>query len=368
MKEESCSTCPSKSACAGGCERSDAEMAEMYDLDADTTEGHMVWVELEHGEGVPKVSEVSLELLSKAKRFGDQRVIAVAFGRESVREIAPVLYSHGADTVYHVRNPSLIDFHLPTFAHGLTTVVERVRPNTLLMGATDLGTELAATVAWQLKVGLTADCTGLDIERGVLRMTRPTFGGNLMATIVSEGRPQMATVRPGAFPVEEIEEGRRGTLINWPIKMVEGTVAEQVSDVDVRDCASEPTELIISVGAGIGNLRNLELAKEVAERLGAELACSRSVVEKGWMEQTSQIGQTGRSVSPRVYLALGVSGAAQHQVGMSRSKNIIAVNNDPEANIHQIANVSIIGDVGEFLKRLLERLDRLDRANGASEA
>lgn len=344
----------------------DAELAEMYDMDADTTEGHMVWVELDYDGEAPVPKEVSLELLAKARSFGDQRVIGIAFAPASFRDVARTLYEHGADTVYHVRDPSFTAFHLETFTEGLRSVVERVRPNTLLIGATDDGRELAPRTAWRLGVGLTADCTGLEMDNGVLTMTRPTFGGRMMATITSEGRPQIATVRQGAFPVSMVEEGRRGTLINWPMRPVEGgaPTGQEAGQEECRHTA----DLIISVGAGIGNLRNLELAKEAAERLGAELACSRSVVEKGWMEQGSQVGQTGRTVRPRVYLALGVSGAMQHQVGMSHSQTIIAVNSDPSANIHQIANVSIIGDVGEFLQRLLERLDDMEPPGDVSEA
>ncbi len=362
MKEESCSTCPTKSSCAGGCQRSEAELAEMYDLDADTTEGHMVWVELDYSTGMPELKEASKELIAKARSFDDQRVIGILFGPESARNVAREAFSYGADTIYHVRHPSFTDFNLESFTAGLTAVAERVKPNTLILAASDEGMELGPRTAARMGVGITADCTDLEMDKGVLRMTRPTFGGKLMATIISNTRPQMATVRPGAFPVPEAEEDRQGTVINWPmnpkphIEPVESIASEEGA------CLTD-AELIISVGGGIGNLRNLELAKEIADRLGAEMACSRNVVEKGWMEQDRQVGQTGNVVKPKVYLALGISGAIQHQTGMSGSQNIIAVNNDPGAAIHQIANVSIIGDVGEFLQRLLKRLDEEEAAD-----
>lgn len=356
MKGDSCSTCSSKSSCAGGCTRSEAELAEMYDLDADTTEGHMVWVELDYDGETPMLKDISKELLSKVASFDDQRVIGVLFGPENARIAAKEAFQYGADTVYHVRHPSFTSFQLESFTAGLTAVAERVKPNTLILGAGDEGRELGPRSAARMGVGITADCTDLEMDKGVLRMTRPTFGGKLMATIISNTRPQMATVRPGTFPIAEAQEGRQGTVINWPMKPVPGLEPTATGASDEEGCMAD-AELIISVGAGIGNLRNLELAKEIADRLGAELACSRSVVEKGWMDQDRQVGQTGSVVRPKVYLALGISGAVQHQTGMSGSKNIIAVNNDPEAAIHQIANVSIIGDVGEFLQRLLEKLD-----------
>ncbi len=356
MKDDSCSTCPTKSSCAGGCQRSEAELAEMYDLEADMSEGHMIWVELDYTEGNPTLKDVSKQLLGKARSFDDQRVIGILFGPESARNAAREAFSYGADTIYHVRHNSFTDFHLESFTAGLTAVVERVKPNTLILAASDEGRELGPRTAARMGVGITADCTDLEMDKGVLRMTRPTFGGKLMATILSNTRPQMATVRPGAFPLPEVEEGRRGTVINWPmnpapsIEPLESVAAEEGA------CLTD-AELIISVGGGIGNLRNLEMAKEIADKLGAEMACSRNVVEKGWMEQDRQVGQTGNVVKPKVYLALGISGAVQHQTGMSGSQRIIAINNDPDAAIHQIANVSIIGDVGEFLQRLLKRLD-----------
>ncbi len=361
MKGDSCSTCSTKSSCAGGCERSEAELAEMYDLYADTSEGHLIWVELDYSQSNPMLKDVSKELIAKARSFDDQRVIGVLFGPESARYAAREAFNYGADTIYHVRHPTFTDFDLESFTAGLTTVAERVKPNTMILAASDEGRELGPRAAARMGVGITADCTGLEMEKGVLRMTRPTFGGKLMATIISNTRPQMATVRPGSFLIPEKDEGRQGTVINWPMNPAAGIEPEESAESENEGCLQD-AELIISVGSGIGNLRNLELAKEIAERLGADMACSRSVVEKGWMDQSHQVGQTGNVVRPRIYLALGISGALQHQAGMSGSQKIIAINNDPDAAIHQIANISIAGEVGEFLQRLLKKLDEEEPA------
>ncbi len=330
VKTESCGSCPSKSACGGGCERSEQELAEMYDLDADTTEGVMVWAEWTFEDGVPVLKDGVPELLTLAKGLEGQRVLALIYGPEQARSLASELYAWGADTVYHVRHPGF-DEHLPrSFSEGFAAVAERARANTALFLAGDNGDELALGTGALLEVPVATGVTGLKMDGGRLLMSRPAFGGALEACVVSDGRPQIATVRKGSYRAEGRREGRRGTVINWPMKPVEGT------DGPAPLSKGKRSELLISVeDAPVGTL---EQVRGEAEGLASP--------------------RTGRAAGsgPRAHLRLAEPGTPWPQ-RKGPSPDIIAV--DGDASERRIMEVGTEGDMGALLDELLGRLERM---------
>jgi electron transfer flavoprotein alpha subunit len=321
-----------------------------------------VWVFVEQTEG--KAARVSLELLGKGRELSnklDVQLCAFLIG-DSVAELGRELIFHGADKVLVADDPMLRDYRTELYARIICEQVLEQKPEVLIVGASPIGRDLAPRLAFRLRVGCTADCTALDIDETnrLLVSTRPAFGGNVMATIVCpETRPQMSTVRPGVMSLPRKDESRNGQVINLivhvngkDIKVHVVQCAEAKSDV----AQIEEAERIVAIGMGAGGGETLEVIKELARVMGAELGATRLAVEAGWVSHDHQIGQTGKTVRPKLYLACGISGAIQHTAGMSESKLIIAINKNPDAEIFKVADYGIIGDVGEVVGALISEL------------
>lgn len=321
-------------------------------------DGHSgVWVFAERGQSL---LPVVLELTGRARLLADQRGSDVtALLPCGSTQDAQALIAAGADRVLLCESPYLAQRLDAPYAEWIASLAQKQRPEILLFGATGFGRSLAPRVAARLGTGLTADCTGLEIDpqTGLLLQTRPAFGGNLMATIVTPGhRPQMATVRPGIMPAPAPDSGRRGTVERTDGPQSAGLVSviERVARSATDGIAQ--ADIIVSAGRGIGPRKNLALVQQLADRLGAQVGVSRPLVDMGWMGREHQIGQTGTAVSPRLLIAFGVSGAIQHLAGMGGAQTVIAVNSDPDAAIFSVADYKVVGDAEEILRSLLQRL------------
>ena len=289
-------------------------------------------------------------------------VVGVLLG-EGIADKAQDVIAHGADKVIVVDHPLLKGYSTQFYADALTQVIETYKPDSLLTGATVLGRDLAPRVAARLNAGLTADATKIEMDpekedEALLLVTRPTFGGNLFGTIICpDTRPQMATIRPNVFSMDAPDPTRKGEVVMFepkfqstqPQVVVKEVIEKVVEGVDI-------TKADILVAAGRGAEDCLDLVKAVAEELGGELAVSRAVVDDGYAEKDIQVGQTGKTVRPSLYIACGISGACQHVAGMEKSDMIIAINRDPQAEIFSIANMGFVGDVKEVLPLLKEEI------------
>ena len=273
---------------------------------------------------------------------------------ENIAEAAKTLIAHGADRVYRVDHPLLKHFNDQSYADIFVQLIRRYRPEIVLLGATTYGRSLAPRIASRLDTGLTADCTGLEIdrERRIILQTRPAFGGNLMATIICpDRRPQMCTVRPKVMKALVPDPARRGEIIDPDVTVPENTavrVTEMVKTLSEAVNLAE-ADIVVSAGRGIGDPKNLGIIEELAKVLGGAMGASRAVVDAGWAAYSRQVGQTGKTVSPKVYFACGISGAVQHLAGMSSSDRIIAINRDRDAPIFKVAHFGIVGDVLEVV-------------------
>lgn len=310
------------------------------------------------------LQSVSLELIGKARELADklnEEVIAVIAGSK-VEGLTRDLIEHGADKVYYVEDEILEKYITEPYVKTMSTIIKDLKPQIVLFGASSIGRDLAPRVSARIGCGLTADCTKLEIdeETGLLNMTRPTFGGNLLATIQSpEARPQMSTVRPGVMPKQEDDKTRTGEVIKYDITFEDKDINVDILEEKVADKKKikiEDADVLISVGRGIGSAENMKLAYELAEVLEGEVSSSRAVVDSGWLEKDRQVGQTGKTVRPNLYIALGISGAIQHLAGMEESDLIVAINKNPDANIFNVADVGIIGDINEVVPELIKKI------------
>ena len=320
-----------------------------------------VWVFAEQKEG--KLNPVSLELLGIARALADelgQDVSALLLG-EQVSDMSEVLIHHGANSVYLAEHKTLKDYRTIAYTKVIEDLVMSYKPGILLIGATHNGRDLAPRVARRVGSGLTADCTELSIdpEDGVLLQTRPAFGGNVMATIANRySRPQMATVRPGIMEALK-KSDRKGSVIKHEVSLLEkeigteilGTVTEKRKSVDITKA-----RVLVAGGRGVGNEEGFKVLKDLAAVMNGEVAGTRVTVEEGWIPAEHQVGQTGQSVRPEIYIACGISGAIQHRAGMMNSRYIIAINKDPLAPIFQVADWSIVGDLREVVPELISQL------------
>lgn len=357
MSECSGGSCSSCSSCGGSDDpdRLPPGMLEVYNLNQSTADGILVWIETEGTKENPEIADVSAELLGAARSLSDGRVFAVVFGGIEVKTLYPRIFGYGVDSLYHVREKELETYRPEDYASCIVSLIKRIEPATVLIGATSRGRELAPRIASELGTGLTADCTGLSADGRKIIMTRPAFGGNLIADIECVKFPQMATVRPGTFPMPEPKEGT-GTAIYWQFK---GGLGKEIlseesvvgAGEDIRDA-----KILISLGDGIRDRSLIDVAESVAKKVGGMVSCSRSLVEKGWMPRSRQVGMSGRTVAPDIYVAIGISGAVQHRVGMASAKKVIAVNSDPDAPIHHYADLSLIADAGDILRAMDESL------------
>lgn len=322
-----------------------------------------VWVFGEQKNGVP--SNVALELLGEGRKLAGNLNVplsAVLMG-ENMESAAKVLISYGADKVYMVDHPSLVNFNDESYADIFVQLISRYKPEIVLMGATTYGRSLAPRVSSRLNTGLTADCTSLEIdpEKKILMQTRPAFGGNLMATIICPNhRPQMSTVRPKVMKAMPQDLTRNGEIIK-PDIVIPNDVRIKVTDVVttlVEMVNLTEADIIVSGGRGIGDPKNFSLIEELARVLGGAVGASRATVDAGWIEYSHQVGQTGKTVGPKIYFACGISGAVQHLAGMSSSDTIIAINKNPEAPIFKVATFGIVGDVLEILPLLISEFKK----------
>ncbi len=325
-----------------------------------------VFAEVQDG----RVAEVSLELLSKAAELAAElggRVGAFLIG-DSVEPLAQTLFEHGCDEVHLAERPALAHYATLPYAEVLTQMIGQTGPAVVLFGATTTGRDLAPRVASALQVGLTADCTDLqigshrDLARGktyekLLYQIRPAFGGNIIATIVNpETRPQMATVREGVMRMAAAQPGRTGRLRRFDgaldaalfcVELLEEHRAEKLVNL-------KKANVIVSGGAGVGSKGNFELIRRLAETLGGQVGASRAAVDAGLINKAHQVGQTGTTVRPKLYVACGISGAVQHRAGMQESGKIVAINSDPDAPIFQFAHYGIVGDLNEVIPALID--------------
>lgn len=325
-----------------------------------------VWVVIEYNRG--EIAPVSWELLGEGRKLADAlgcELAGVLCG-SGVDRVIKEAFAYGAERVYVIDDPILQVYRTGPYAEALSGLVEKYKPEILLMGATAVGRDVFPAVATKLQTGLTADCTvlGIDPQTKLLQQTRPAFGGNIMATILcKKQRPQMATVRPRVMKMPERVEGRQGLVVREELAIKEEDIQTRVVEFiksDARSVFLDKAEIIVAVGLGIGSGKNLAVAEELAQVLGGTIAGSRGAVEAGWLSHDYQVGQTGTTVRPKLYIAIGISGAIQHLVGMERSDFIIAVNNDPDAPIFRVANYGLVGDfnevapamTAEFKKRL----------------
>jgi electron transfer flavoprotein alpha subunit len=321
-----------------------------------------VWVLVEQRDG--HAHPVSWQLLGVGAKLAEdlgEDLSAVILGSE-IGHIASSAFGYGAKNVYLMDSPVLKDYRTYPYTEAMVALAQKYKPAAILLGATGIGRDLGSAVATRLETGLTADCTQLSIdkEKKLLEQTRPAFGGNIMATILCEARrPQMSTVRPEVFPVPHFVEGRTGQVFNEAFTMDENLTRTKVLQViPIRKTGVDITaaDVIISGGRGMTSPEHFQMLNELAELLGGVVAGSRSAVDAGWIGYERQVGQTGKTVRPKLYLALGISGAIQHVVGMQNSEHIIAINRDQSAPVFEITDLGVVGDVFETVPALIEAL------------
>jgi electron transfer flavoprotein alpha subunit len=322
-----------------------------------------------------KLDGIAFELIGKGKELAKDLgvdVSAVLIGH-NVEGLADQLAEYGADHVILVDDPELETYRTEPYAQALAGVINEFKPEIVLVGATAIGRDLGPTVSARVKTGLTADCTSLEIgdfpmeakpgveqKHGQLLMTRPAFGGNTIATIACpDNRPQMATVRPGVMQKLEPVSGAKADIIKSTVKIeknarfveIEEIVKEVASAADIMDA-----KILVSGGRGVGSEENFKMLQDLADALGGMVSCSRAVVDNGWMAKDFQVGQTGKTVRPNVYFAIGISGAIQHVAGMEESDLIIAINKDDSAPIFDVADYGIVGDLNKIVPALTEAI------------
>jgi electron transfer flavoprotein alpha subunit len=333
------------------------------DIDKSHYKGLWVYAEQRHGE----VSPVVFELLNEGRRLADKLGVpmsAILMGH-NIESKAQDLIEHGADKVYVYDDPVLVEFQDDPYSDLLSHLIEQEKPEIVLMGATNIGRSFASRVAARIYTGLTADCTALDIDMETknIQQTRPAFGGNIMATILTpRHRPQMATVRHKVFKPAQKQAGRKGEIIRKKVdsdKILNRTkflqfIADTTAKVNLSDA-----DIICSGGRGLGNPEGFKLIEELAECLGGAVGSSRAAVDSGWIPYSHQVGQTGRTVSPKIYFACGISGQIQHLVGMGSSDIIVAINKDPHAPMMKIATFAIEGDLYEIIPWIIKEVKKV---------
>ena len=331
-----------------------------------------IWILAEQKDG--QLCEVSYELLNWAAALAEKRNLALSaliFGDQLPDQELQKLILRGADRVLHVTAAELAVFQPEPYAACLMKLINDEKPEILIAAATTTGRTLLPYVAGKLRTGLTADCTKLDIEpdTGLLLQTRPAAGGNIMATIKTpECRPQMATVRPHALHPAPIQAGRSGEIIRWapPQELLRSRVRRLAFTPSTEKYGVQDADVVIAAGRGFKKADNLSLVQQLAKQLGAAVGASRETVDRGWLPYAAQVGLSGKTVSPKVYLAAGISGAIQHLAGMQTSDTIIAINSDPEAPIFQYCELGICGDLFTILPLLSEKITALKKRNAKS--
>ncbi len=312
-----------------------------------------------------KVQSVSLELLGKANELAkahNKEVTAVLLG-DQIANLADELIAYGADKVMVVEHEFLAEYTTEPYTTALYELASEKKPEIMLFGATSIGRDLAPRLSARLATGLTADCTSLEIEDDNLVMTRPAFGGNIMASILcSDHRPQMSTVRAGVMQKMEKDESRQGEVVNYEVKLEKNncyvevleTVKEEKEKVDIAEA-----QILVSAGRGVANEQGFAQISELAKLLNASISASRSAVDSGFAEHDQQVGQTGKTVRPHLYIACGISGAIQHLAGMEESEMIIAINKDKDAPIFGVADLGVVGNAEQVLPLVIKKVAAL---------
>ncbi len=380
VDQDKCTLC---SACVKVCPVDAIEIEQNKSkTTVDISEYKGVWVLAEQRNN--ELLDVSLELVSEGKKLADElneKLTAVVLGSD-LAQAAKELVAQGADQVYIVEDEELLQYRTAPYTKVAAELINQCKPEIVLLGATHNGRDLGPRISARINTGLTADCTKLaiDPERKILLQTRPAFGGNLMATIICpEHRPQMSTVRPGVMAKEDPDYERTGKIEYFDADLNEqdldseitnqGVILKISPEFDEQDLLTEilhivkeaehsvnleQAEIIVSGGRGVGDPEGFEIIKKLAETLKAEVGASRAVVDEGWIDKEHQVGQTGKTVKPRLYIACGISGAIQHRAGMTNSDLIIAINTDQEASIFDICDYGIVGDLHQVVPMLTE--------------
>lgn len=356
--------CTSCNVCIEKCPFDAIVKVEDFVEKKDLSEYKGVWIFAEQRENT--LMPVVFELLGEGRKLADEigtELAAIVCG-ENVSELTKELFAYGADKVYVADNKDLKSYRTDSYTKVISEAIETFKPEILLLGASHIGRDLGPTLAVTADTGLTADCTSLEIDPDdkKIRQTRPAFGGNLMATIVCPNhRPQMSTVRPGVMDKAEYNPLNEGEIINLDVSFAEGEirteVVEFVKSLDEVVSLAD-ADVIVSGGLGIGSEEGFELLKELAKRFDGTIAASRASVDSGWIDSSYQIGQTGTTVKPTVYIACGISGAIQHIAGMKDSDYIIAINKNESAPIFNVADLGIVGDLHDVIPAIIEELDK----------
>ncbi len=373
---DKCTLC---GACIDPCPVDAITLEKKEKVKVDLSEYKGVWVLAEQREN--QLMNVSFELVSEGRKLADARnedLSAVVLGSD-IKAEAKKLIAYGADHIYIIEDEELKDYRTSTYTKVITDLINSYKPEIVLLGATHNGRDLGPRLSARLKTGLTADCTKLEIdqEEGILLQTRPAFGGNLMATIICpDHRPQMSTVRPGVMNMVELDEKRTGDVqevtvnlgdnVDLNVKRKIFNVTPNISQMDVftrikeivkeakASVNLEDADIIVSGGRGVGNPEGFNIIKSLASALNGEVGASRAVVDEGWIDQDHQVGQTGKTVKPKLYIACGISGAIQHRAGMNGADYIIAINTDKDADIFGICDYGIVGDLHTIVPLMIE--------------
>ncbi len=334
---------------------------EKKEIKKEKTEGDEVLIFTEQRNN--KLATVVFELLGKARELADTLNVKTAaiLLTDKDNNLSKELISYGADKVYLAESQLLKNYQTDLYTKVIADHITKTKPQIIIYGATHIGRDLAPRIAQRINTGLTADCTGLDItEDSLLLQTRPAFGGNLMAQILcKKHKPQMSTVRPGVFKIKEKDSNRKGEIINIKPQITEQDQKTKLIEIikEVKKKVNlEAAEIIVTGGRGLGKKENFKLIEELANLLKAEVGASRAAVDSGWISKDHQVGQTGKTVRPKLYLAIGISGSIQHKAGMQNSDLIIAINKDPDAPIFQIADYGIVDDLFKVVPEMITQL------------
>jgi len=353
--DDKCTAC---GACLEVCPVSALSLPERPQAKEEGLAGYQgVWTWVEQFQG--QACSISWEMLGQGRKLADQRktsLTACVLGH-NVEHIGREAIAYGADRVFLIDDATLGVYRTLPYADALVKLVRQFKPEILLLGASSRGRDLAGSVATELYTGLTADCTGLDIDEqtNLLRQTRPAFGGNIMATIICPNyRPQMSTVRHRVFEMPVADAARQGQIVSVAAGMDEGQIASKVVEfiTEQGEVNLADAKIIVSGGRGVGGPDGFGPIRELAEVLGGAVGSSRAAVDAGWIPYAHQVGQTGRTVRPDLYIACGISGAVQHLAGMGTAKVIVAINKDPEAPIFSMANYGMVGDLFQLVPAL----------------
>ncbi len=355
-------SCTSCGACVDSCSFKAIEKTEEAKKGIDISMYHGVWVFAEQREG--KCMDVVIELLGEGKKLAAEigtELCAVLCG-ENIGGLASELIAYGSDKVYVADAPELSTYTTDGYTKAIYEAILKYKPEIVLLGATHIGRDLGPSLAVKCGTGLTADCTKLEIdpEDKKLKQTRPAFGGNLMATIICpNNRPQMSTVRPGVMTKPTRDDSRKGEIIRLDVSFVEGDIRTKVIKLvkTMTEIISlTDSDVIVAGGAGLGNAEGFTLIKQLADKLGGVVGASRAAVDAGWIDHSHQVGQTGTTVKPKLYIACGISGAIQHIAGMQSADYIVAINKSENAPIFEVADYGIVGDLYRVIPAILDKL------------